>query len=349
MKYLSIITLLLLVLSAHAQDIKFYTISEGLSQQSITSIMQDQKGFMWFGSRYGLNRYDGEQYLSYEGNFKDPQHALTNSYVNKLLEDKAGNIWIGTNGGGLNYYNYNQDVFESYLNEPDNRKSLSGNLVTALFLDSEDNLWVGTEKNGLNLFDAASQTFSRYYHNEDDPSSISHNDVLAIGEDKIGNLWVGTWGGGLNLYDRQSGRFLHYKADGKNNIPDDIVRYIHKSKSGDLWVGFQKGLRKITYKEGKYIFTEPVLLDPELSRILSNVPVLTILEDDQSRLWIGTENEGLFIVNLKTRHAQQYKVDPFSPYSIASNSIWSIYKDKVGTMWLGTFDKGVLKVHRAEL
>src|SRR5690606_28839610 len=117
MKYLSIITLLFFVVSARAQDsdVKFYTISEGLSQQSITSIIQDQKGFMWFGSRYGLNRYDGEQYLSYEGNFKDPQHALTNSYINKLLEDKAGNIWIGTNGGGLNYYNYNQDVFESFL------------------------------------------------------------------------------------------------------------------------------------------------------------------------------------------------------------------------------------------
>lgn len=350
MKQFFIFILLFSVTSIHAQDkdVKFYTISEGLSQQSITSIIQDKKGFMWFGSRYGLNRYDGEHYLAYEGNFKEPQHALTNSYVNKLLEDKAGNIWIGTNGGGLNYYHYNHDTFESFLNEPDNRKSLSGNMVTALFLDGEDNLWVGTEKNGLNLFDYSSRAFSRYYHNEDDLSSISHNDVTAINEDKLGNLWIGTWGGGLNLYDRQSRRFLHYKAEGENNIPDDIVRYIHKSKSGDLWVGFQKGLRKITYKEGKYIFTEPLLLDPELSNILTNVPVLAILEDNQSQLWIGTENEGLFIVNLKTRQAKQYKVDAFSPYGIASNSIWSIYKDNAGTIWLGTFDKGVLKVDNYE-
>lgn len=350
MKHFFIFILIFFVRSIYAQDndVKFYTIAEGLSQQSITSIIQDQKGFMWFGSRYGLNRYDGEHYLSYEGNFKQPQHALTNNYVNKLLEDKAGNIWIGTNGGGLNYYNYNQDAFESFINEPDNRKSLSGNMVTALFLDSEDNLWVGTEKYGLNLFDNSSRTFSRYYHNEDDPSSISHNDVMAISEDRLGNLWVGTWGGGLNLYDRQSKRFLHYRAEGKNNIPDDVVRDIHKSKSGDLWVGFQKGLRKITYKEGRYKFTEPVLLDPELANILSNVPVLAILEDDQSRLWIGTENEGLFIVNLKTGYAKQHKVDNASSYGIASNSIWSIYKDNVGTIWLGTFDKGVLKVDNYE-
>lgn len=349
MKYFFII-LLFYVTSTRAQseEIKFYTISEGLSQQSITSIIQDQKGFMWFGSRYGLNRYDGEHYLTYESNLKDPQNTLTNNYINKLLEDKAGNIWIGTNGGGLNYYNYNQDVFDSYLNDPNNRKSLSGNMVTALFLDSEDNLWVGTEKHGLNVFDSSSQTFSRYYHNEDDPSSISHNDVTAISEDKLGNLWVGTWGGGLNLYDRQSRRFLHYQAEGKNNIPDDVVRYIHKSKSGDLWVGFQKGLRRITYKEGKYIFTEPVLVDAELSNILTNVPVLAILEDDRSQLWIGTENEGLFIVNLRTGQAQQYKVEVYSSYGIASNSIWSIYKDNVGTIWLGTFDKGVLKVDRYE-
>lgn len=331
-----------------SEEIKFFPISQGVSQHSITSIMQDDKDFMWFGSRYGLNRYDGEQYITYESNFKGPKRALTNSYITELLADKEGNIWIGTNGGGLNYYNYKQDSFESFQHIAHDRKSISGNLVTSLFLDSENNLWVGTEKTGLNLFDKETQTFSRYYHNEVDPFSISNNDLTAINEDRLGNLWIGTWGGGLNLFDRQSNRFLHYKAGTSNNIPDNIVRHIHKGRKGTLWVGFQKGIRKIQYREGKYTFEEIKSDNPHLEAILASVPVLSIFEDSQSRLWIGTENEGLFIVYLKYGRIKQYKIEPFSNYSIVSNSIWSIYEDKAGTIWLGTFDKGVIKVDSYE-
>lgn len=351
-KYFLTLSFLTLPIWTHAQgqndDIKFYNIAEGVSQHSITSIIQDKKGFMWFGSRYGLNRYDGEQYISYEGNFGDPQRTLTNSYITQLLEDKKGDIWIGTNGGGLNHYNYKEDSFESFTHVPENNKSISGNLITALFFDSEGDLWIGTEKSGLNIFDNNTRTFSRYYHNEDDPSSISNNDLTAIKEDRLGNLWIGTWGGGLNLYDKQSRRFVHYKAETNIDIPDNIIRYIHKTQDGTLWVGFQKGIRKITYKEGKHVFSAIQSDNPKLDSVLASVPVLAIFEDSKARLWIGTENEGLFIFHLKTGQINQYKVNPLSAYSIASNSIWSIYEDKVGTIWLGTFDKGVIKVDNYE-
>lgn len=343
-KRLFTIALILLALNAGGQnkDINFYPVSKGLSQHSITSVLQDSKGFLWIGTRHGLNRYDGISYLTYE-HVNGDSSTISNSTVQCLTEDKKGNIWIGTYGGGLNYYNYSEDKFEIYKNDKANPYSLSDDFVTAVWEDYDGNIWVGTEKGGLNLLNKENGTFSRYISNDADPFSITSNNVTSINEDRNGNLWVGTYGGGINLFDRNKMSFIPFKKGTAEGLESNVIRTIYRTSNGALLVGTHQGVKKLVYNDGRYIFTN-ILTNHPLTEALSKVRVLSLSEDQEQRLWIGTENEGLFMVDPMRGTGRHFLHTPDSDYGVNSNSIWSLFTGKYGTVWIGTYNQGLFKI-----
>ena len=342
-RQLTIIFLFLsLYSSGQENDIRFYPVSKGLSQHSITALLQDSKGFLWIGTRHGLNRYDGLDYLTYE-HINGDTTLISNSTIQCLTEDKHGNIWIGTYGGGLNYYNYDEDRFYVYRNIKNNPNSLSDNFITAVFEDFNGNLWVGTEKGGLNLLNKEDGTFTRFISNEADPFSISSNNITSINQDRNGNLWVATYGGGINMFDQNKKSFIVFKAGSPESITSNVVRYIYKTSQGHLLIGTHQGLKRLVYKDGRYSFKE-VLVNHPLSGALDKVRVLTICEDQESRIWIGTENEGLFMVNLNSGTAWHFFHTPEKSYGVNSNSIWSLSTGRYGTVWIGTYNQGLYKM-----
>jgi len=195
--------------SAVGRELRFehLTPEDGLLSLNTRAILQDRRGFMWFATANGLNRYDGVEFKGYLPDPADPT-SLSHNNVYALLEDRQGVLWVGTWHGGLNRYDRAADRFTHYHHKPDDPHSLSHDSVNALYEDRRGNLWVGTTV-GLNRLDAATGQFVRYLHADDDPKSLSHDTVWAITEDDQGRLWIGTEGG-LDRFEPQTGGFIHY-------------------------------------------------------------------------------------------------------------------------------------------
>lgn len=327
---------------AQQEDIIFHPVSEGLSQHSASSLLQDSKGFLWVGTRQGLNRYDGVHFKSYQQSFKDST-SLSNSIIQCLMEDNEGNIWIGTYGGGLNLYHYQEDRFYSFRHNKKDPNSLSDDFVMSIFEDFSGNIWVGTENGGLNRFNKSQGTFKRFLSNEADPQSISSNNISAINQDDNGNLWIGTYGGGVNLFNTDKHQFIHFTNQNTQGLENDIIRTIYKTDEGTLIFGTHNGPKKLVYEKSQYFFKN-LIEEEKNQQLINNVRVLSISEDAQHRTWVGTENKGLFCIDNKLKTTQHFYHTTEHDFGMQSNSIWSLLEDKHGTLWIGTYNSGLFKV-----
>ncbi|MCW3093955.1 MAG: response regulator [Ferruginibacter sp.] len=316
---------------AQKQNLKFdhLDINNGLSQNRILCILQDNRGFMWFGTSDGLNKYDGYKFTVYKNDAKD-SNSISNNFISGIVEDDKGIIWITTRGGGLNRYDKEKDKFTHFTNNPKNFNSLSSNLLTSISKDSEGNLWISSEAE-LNYFDPVRNNFLRY--------QINAKYVL---EDRQHQLWVGTYHDGLGLFNKKSKAFTYFRNNDKDNnsISNDNVSVIFEDSKKQLWIGtVGGGLNLFDKLTGKFRrFTKDI--QGNTNSLASNT-VFSLAEDTAGNLWIGTENGGLSIYNSATQQFDLYQHDEIDNKSVSHNSIYSIYKDTDANMWIGTFAGGV--------
>ena len=312
----------------------------GLSQNTIHHIIQDNKGFMWFATEDGLNRYDGYNFIVYKNNLQD-KYSISDNFIWTIYEDKSGTLWIGTNSGGLCKFDREKEKFISYKNNPDNPNSLTLNNVRAIYEDSEGNIWIGTEA-GLDKFERENNIFIHYKHDPKDPNSLSNNVVLSIFEDRDGDLWIGS-DGGLDKYDKRSNKFFNYSSNpSPNSLSDNVVLSGYQDSKGYIWIGTLKGLTKFDKKVGK--FSRYLINTSETNSINSN-RINSILEDKTGTLWVGT-GDGLFQFN---RFNNQFiKIQRFLSGSdiLSNNNVLSLYDDNSGLVWIGTAEDGVIKYNR---
>ena len=232
-----ILTLLPIVVFSQSQY-RFDQISraEGLSNASISSIVQDQYGFLWFGTQGGLNRYDGKNIKVYDHDPFD-RNSLPRDLIQTLyLEKERDILWVGTYHG-LSRFDILSKNFTNYKHTYNESDSLSNDIVTSIVKTQDGNLWVGTLE-GLNRFNPEKGTFTRYYHQEDEPGSVSHNTIRDLMVDSENNLWVGTYGG-LDRYDRKTDSFTHYEHDPQDpgSLPAAAVMSIIQDSNGTIWAG----------------------------------------------------------------------------------------------------------------
>lgn len=323
------------------EKLQFLPVEGNLSEGTVTCIVQDYRGVLWFGTRFGLNRYNGVDFSIYEHDYNDSS-SLSNSYINCLFEDSNQTLWIGT-VQGLNVYNRSDDTFKRFQTDPDDLNSLSNNSIHTIFEDSKNNIWIGTE-NGLNKYNPQSKSFTRFVNDPDNPNSLSHNYIRTIFEDSKGNICVGTYGGGLCKYNPGSNRFHTYthKASDPTSLSSNHVRVSLKDKSGNVWIGTKGGLNLLDENGGDFQFKQFKQEINNINSLPHNI-IGSIAEDEQGNLWIGTENGGLSIYDKKTKRFYNHVHDPNNPNSLMHNSIWAIYRDNVGSMWLGILNKGINK------
>jgi signal transduction histidine kinase/ligand-binding sensor domain-containing protein len=316
------------------------TSEDGLASNRVTSVIRDRKGFMWFGTFDGLNRYDGYEIEVYRHDPGD-ENSLSANFVVALHEDRDGFLWVGTNGGGLNRYDPRTEQFTHYRHEPANPHTLSNDSVMALYLDREGILWIGTDGGGLNRYDPSTESFTRYSQDPNDPFSLSHNVVWAILEDERGTLWVGTDGGGLNRFDRETERFSAYRhdPDKPDSLRDDSVLALAEGLDGSLWVGTRRsGLARFDLKTERFIHYQH---DPEDPFSLSHNNILDLHATQSGILWIGTGGGGLNRFDIQAERFSWYLSDPNNPYSLSHNQIKKVYTDSSGLLWLATVGGGV--------
>jgi signal transduction histidine kinase/ligand-binding sensor domain-containing protein len=306
------------------------SIADGLSQSVVTAISQDSRGFMWFGTEGGLNRYDGYEFTIYKHDPDDPT-TLSDNQVHAIYEDQHGELWIGTNRG-LDRFDWASGKFAHYQHNPDDPQSLSVGAVRSICEDGMGILWIGTGL-GLSRFDRATQTFTRY---------LSGNLVRAIYTDRSGELWIGT-NGGLARFDRTTETFAHYKhtPDDPNSLSDNRVQAIFEGRQGALWIGTDGGgLDRFDPLSQTFIH---YLHNPDDPSSLSDDRVQAILEDGEGKLWIGTQ-DGLDLLVLSEAEGLDpgqnrfihHRHAPSDPYSLNDDIVHSVYEDRSGVLWVGT-------------
>ncbi len=335
------------VLSGQEASFRHLTVRHGLSHGAVHTILQDSRGFMWFGTADGLNRFDGRRIEILRHQPSEP-NSLSSSSFGKALEDRNGILWLATWGGGLNRFDPKTETFTRYRHDRDDPTSLSQDRIEVLHEDSAGVLWVGTEQSGLNRFDEASQGFLRYRNDPEDPTSLGNDDVKALCEDREGLLWVGT-NFGLSRFDRDTETFVRYTHDPRDpaSLASDRVRAIVEDGDGYLWIGTRGGgLDRFDRSSGVF---EHFRHDDDDPASLSDDSISRLFVDSEATLWIGTYNGGLNRYEPSTGTFAVYRFDPGNPGSLSHDRVEAIYEDRSRNLWIGTRGGGVDRLDLKEV
>jgi len=312
---------------------KHLTVENGLSQGSVLSITQDRKGFLWFGTMDGLNRYDGNQIKIYKSFYRN--NPIGSSIkITVLMADKQENVWIGTNNG-LYVYNIPSDSFRVFYHAESDKKSLSHNIIKTLFQDTKGNVWVGTE-NGLNKLSPTNPFVFQHQPLVNIKTGIEYNEVLSVYENREKKILAGTTKGLFIISNEKTNAVQNAALYG--SLPGISISSIAEDQQGNLWVGSDvSGLYKVSkdFKTVKqYIHgggTGPSLV--------SNI-IRKIIADRKGRIWVGTL-KGLSIYDPENDNFDSYIQNVEDPQSLNFNSIYNVYEDNQGIIWIGTFFGGV--------
>ncbi|MCP5051364.1 MAG: response regulator [bacterium] len=313
---------------------------DGLSHNNIYSIIQDSRGFMWFGTQDGLNRYDGGEFVTFYHDPQDPE-SLGSSNFGKLLEDSKGTLWLGTWGGGLDRYDPKTGTFIHHQHDPENPDSIAENQISCLFKDNNGNLWIGTSRSGFDRFDRETGKFIHHRHDPDNPNSPADNRIRVICGDRWGVLWIGTYGGGVDKFNPESGEFTHFKSnpDNPETISNNSVRTLYFDREGHLWVGTHGGgLNKIDTQSGKATRYNHNPNDPNS---LGSQTINHIFQDSKGFLWIGHYDVGLDRFDPKSGKFEHFLHRDRDSFSLSHDRIEAILEDRSGMLWVGTRGGGL--------
>ncbi|MBB4034264.1 ligand-binding sensor domain-containing protein/signal transduction histidine kinase/DNA-binding response OmpR family regulator [Dysgonomonas hofstadii] len=440
-------------------------VEDGLAQNTVYCILQDNRGFMWFGTKDGLSRYDGYEFRNYRNDKNDPQ-SIGNNCIRSLFQDFNGEIWVGTDAGAY-IYHPDKDCFE-YLDamtkdsikiqkevndikqdqngvywfavdwqgvfsyNPVNKELVFYELnaivnAWCIYIDKENKVWIGTHGGGLNYFNAEKQQFEKVnylfdnqvgdneddiyrifqddyndllittansgvkrlnlvtnkiqpflplqsysslfvrdvirksdneiwfatgggicvydvlkkeveflQHNRSNPYTISDNATYSIYKDREGGIWVGTYFGGINYYPYQYTPFnKYYPVENRNEASTLIgkrIREFQATNDGRVWIGTEDGGLSLFDPQSDTF--EHYLANGKPGNVSYNNIHGLLIDDNQ--LWIGTYNHGLDIMDLITQKVVKHYAKTDKENSICDNSIFSIYKDHSGRVWIGT-------------
>ncbi len=343
------VCLCVIIISCHTAfsqenaDIRFnriatenFIIEKGLSQNTVRAIIQDKKGFLWFGTWDGLNKFD-----SYKFKIYNKENGLSNTGIHCLHEDSKGMLWIGTENGLNKLNRYSQEITQ-YFHDQANPNSITNNKIYSITEDKLGKLWIGTGR-GLNHFDPLTEQFIHYLDHPEDNSSLRSNRITKVYFDKKGFLWIGTYNGLIKLDTSKLNitRFYHRPED-TLSLSDNLIRTIFQDRSGDLWIGTERGLNKFDYKSQQFT---SYLQDINNNNSISNNKVYALFEDREGILWIGTYGGGINLYNKRNNTFSHYKHNHDIVNSLSNNKVYCIYEDNKANIWIGTYS-GVSRVDR---
>lgn len=324
------------------QEINFTSITtkDGLSTNSVTAILKDRYGLMWFATEDGLNKFDGINFTTYRHKAGDIK-SLQANYILALHEDKAGNLWIGTSGGSISLYNRKSDDFIHFSTQDGAATPLSNSVVTGICSDLYGRIWVA-HFYGVNILDPKTKKISSIYTAPTKPFTKASN---CITEDSDNKIWIGT-NEGLYVYNyndstRYQQFFLHNPTD-TNSLSDNVIRSIIEDKQKNIWIGTGNGLNQLQQNKNKFTRYRH---DEANANTISNNLINSMAVDNENKLWLATAN-GLNIFEYTTGKNTQIKYDARKEQGIGSKTLTSIYIDKSDICWIGMYRAGINKYDR---
>ncbi|MCK5210323.1 MAG: hypothetical protein KAQ79_19945, partial [Cyclobacteriaceae bacterium] len=322
-----------------AWDSETITTEDGLRSDGVTAILKDQQGFMWFGTKMGLHRFDGYQLKTYQYDVTGTV-SLSHNRVLDLCEDQYKNLWIATSNG-LNKLELENDHIVHYIHDPDDPTSISPGRVKRIFMDKQGMVWAGTT-HGLSRFDRVTESFVRYIHDPNDPNSISGDYITCIYEDKKGAFWIGTLMNGLNKMNRTTGMFQQFRVNSGDSLSwNNRINCIYEDQSANFWIGTGEGMFHFNRKDNSF---SRVLQKDHNPGAPKSQKFASVYEDLNSNYWIRTYS-GLyqFDSSLKRIEAWEHTTRTFSDNSVLDNTR-SIYQDSSGILWYTKHYGGIEKL-----
>jgi ligand-binding sensor domain-containing protein/signal transduction histidine kinase len=367
---------------ARVTDLKFahLTTDDGLSQNNVIDILQDRRGFMWFATGDGLNRYDGNAFVIYKNDPDDPG-SISHNFIRDLMEDDQGNLWVAAYPG-VNKFDPTTERFTRYVHDPKNPNSLIGESVESIVRDSRGYLWFGTSESGLDRFDPNTHSFTHYRHDSDGQFvgritrviEDSRGDIWFVGqrglfhlnpatgqitrppatnhglaaddlyEDDVGNLWMLAFSPivGLVKYDRQAERLTSYPLDaGAAGQPSS--KLLADGANG-FWVPSSLGLYYFDrHTERLTRLFQHAEADPGS---LNDNSVVAVFRDRSGPLWVGTANGGLNILNFREAQFGHYTHRAADPHSLSQGRVMSVHEASDGILWVGFFPRALDRLDR---
>jgi PAS domain S-box-containing protein len=312
------------------KDIRFARISssQGLYQVRVSNIVQDDQGFIWFGTLNGLIRYDGYNFKVFKHDL-GRQESLSGVYINSLFKDRAGTIWVGTDQF-LDRFDPLTETFSHYHFDVPDSSGLP-TTVNQISQDSSGMLWLSTRK-GLFRLDPVTGKTKHFYHDPGDPSSLGDNAIQSTGEDRAGQFWVGT-SQTLDEFDRNTGKVKRHVLTGESGVG----LWFHEDRFGVFWIVYGPDGSIATFdpktnKLTRYGFDSR---GPESN--LKN-PTYALLEDHEGTMWFGTAVRGLLKFDREHRRFISYHNLPGDSDSLLDNRVIALFEDREKNIWVGMHD-----------
>ena len=310
------------------RDFKFthLTTKDGLSQDNVVAILQDHRGFIWFATGEGLNRYDGNSFVVYKNNPNDPG-SLSHNFIRDLVEDDRGYLWVAAHPG-INKFDPTTERSTRYLNDPNNPNSLGSDAVWSVTRDSRGSLWFALDS-GLDRFEPATETFT-HYRNDSNCQFVGRVTHVIEGRDR--DIW----------FVGESGLFHLNLKTGQITRPAAIIKglsanYLYEDKAGDFWMlAHSPMVGLIKYDRQAERFTEY-----PLGAGAAGQESTTLLDDGENGFWVPS-SLGLYYFDRRTESfTYRFQHDETDPNSLSDNNVVPIYRDRAGLLWVGTANGGL--------
>ncbi len=333
---------------------KRFTVDEGLSQNLISSIYQDHLGFIWVGTKDGLNMFDGYDFRVFKYDPYD-EHSLSDNHITAIYEDVYQRLWIGTYNEGLHYLDRLTLRFVRFYHDPENDNSISGNHIQAVVGDRDGNLWVGTNGDGLNkIMFKGNKTVPgkdnmRVVRYDNHPNGFPEPDarIRTLFIDRNKQLWIGTE---MNVFTLDTSLNDASFVTIENDIDDAAIlagisheslqqgnRVVFEDSNGEIWMGNRSGL--FIFDTERRLFTR--YNPPGKPVPLMNITTAASFNNQGTgEIWIASQNQ-IYVLNPVTGDHAEVSHENYSVGGVGGARIISIYADRGGSIWLGSNGRGL--------